>query len=309
MRAVLAALAVLAGTGAVASPSDEWSEYGCEKYGFTMLVPKGTEWAEKEYENGWGGLYARTEDAEFFGIARLGTWTSLEEIERFGVEATGVPAEAWKKIDAGKDKGGWREYRTYGCEHEGVVVFAAVGTGPSGSYLLFLKTTAECAQKNAKQYETWYRNVKLGPSTVAGKGWTVYECEKYAFSMLAPQGTKFAEKEFEGGWGLLAAKHEGVQLWGLAKLGHDYSHDDIAKLGIKLTGIAADHWKEIDAGENKLGWKWYRVFAASDGEDLVFGGYGVGSKAGYLLVLKTTVKDFEKHEKDYMKWYRSAVVR
>jgi hypothetical protein len=37
----------------------------------------------------------------------------------------------------------------------------------------------------------------------------------------------------------------------------------------------------------------------------LFGGYGVGKKGSYLLVLVTTSNDFENNKADYMKWYNS----
>ncbi len=294
---------------AASRPADEWSEYRCDKYGFSMKTPKGSDFAEKEWENGWGGMIAECEGAEFAGLARLGVWGTQEEIEKIGVEMIGIPAEHWKLLDEGKAKCGWQWYRTVACVSQGVVVFAGYGTGDSGSYLLFLKTTEECVGKNEEMYKDWYKNLRLHRSRLAKETWIRYHCEKYGFSMLAPEGTKFEEKEYRDGWGYLRAKRGDVELWALAKIGTDFEPKEIARFGIDLSGIAEEHWQEIDAGENKRGWKWYRVAVASEGTRLVFGGYGVGSKSGYLAFLKTTAEDYEKHRKDYLTWYRSVAVK
>jgi hypothetical protein len=135
--------------------------------------------------------------------------------------------------------------------------------------------------------------------------WVKYQAKEYGFSLLVPTGTKFAEKEFGDGWGQLWAQHEGVTLYGLAKLGERATPAEIERVGVKLTGIPSSAWKEIGKGENKGGWLWYRTVEASDGDTLIIGDYGVGSRASYLLILVTTESDYREYEADYKTWYQS----
>lgn len=136
-------------------------------------------------------------------------------------------------------------------------------------------------------------------------GWVKYEDKTFGFSMLMPEGTRYVEKETEGGWGELWAEYEGVKFYALAKLGEKATAEEIEKVGVKLTGIPSKAWKTINKGENEGGWIWYRTVEASDGKTLVIGDYGTGKKGSYLLVLVTTEKDYEEHKADYATWYQS----
>jgi hypothetical protein len=138
-----------------------------------------------------------------------------------------------------------------------------------------------------------------------GEGWVTYRSEEYGFSMLVPEGTKFEEKEFEGGWGALYANYQGVKLWAVGKLGAPEEAKDIEAYGVKVTGIPAKYWKTIDKGKNAHGWKWYNTVKASDGKTIAYGGYGIGPKGSYMLILVTSKQDFEENNNDYLKWYKS----
>ncbi|EDY22304.1 hypothetical protein CfE428DRAFT_0429 [Chthoniobacter flavus Ellin428] len=135
-------------------------------------------------------------------------------------------------------------------------------------------------------------------------GWTTYKANDYGFSMLVPEGAKVQTKEWGGGWGGLYSEHDGVTLYAVAKLGEPESAEDIEAFGVKLTMIPDDGWTQIDKGTGK-GWKWYRTVKATKGSKLAFGGYGVGPKGSYLLILVTTAADFKEHQADYEKWYES----
>ena len=135
--------------------------------------------------------------------------------------------------------------------------------------------------------------------------WKSYEAKGYGFSMLVPEGTRMKEKELGGGWGQLWADHDGVKLYGLAKLGAKESDADIEKYAVKVIGIPAAQWKKVDSGTGKRGFERYRTFEAVRGGKLYFGGYGVGKRGNYLLYLETTVADYDAHKADYNKWYES----
>ena len=111
-------------------------------------------------------------------------------------------------------------------------------------------------------------------------------------------------KEWAGGWGGLSGEHDGVTVYGVAKLGEPESAKDIEHFGVQLTGIPDEAWTEIDKG-NGNGWKWYRTVKATKGSKLVFGGYGVGPKGSYLMILVTTPSDFKEYQAVYEKWYHS----
>jgi hypothetical protein len=139
----------------------------------------------------------------------------------------------------------------------------------------------------------------------AAAEWQYYEAKSYGFSMLVPTGTTIKEREWGGGWGQLWAEHEGVKLYGLAKLGAKESDQEIEKFAVRVIGIPANEWKLIDSGKGQ-GWERYRTFEAVRGDRLYFGGYGVGRRGNYLLYLETTVSDYNAHKADYRKWYESV---
>lgn len=82
----------------VAFAASGWSTYEAKEYGFRMLVPHGTSWADKELGAGWGVLYSKHDGVELYAVGRLGAPAKQEEIERFGVKATGVAGEHWTHL-------------------------------------------------------------------------------------------------------------------------------------------------------------------------------------------------------------------
>ena len=150
--------------------------------------------------------------------------------------------------------------------------------------------------------------VSLAAVAIAS-GWVEYESKHYGFSMLVPAGTPTKETEWAGGWGGLTAVHDGVKLFGLAKLGARATDDEIEKFAVQTIGIPASAWTQIDQGRDKNGWSRYRTFQATQGSKLVFGAYGVGPKGNYLLYLETTPADFKVYRADYDKWYASIKVQ
>jgi len=141
--------------------ADDWETYRSDEYGFSMQVPKGTQFTEKEWEHGWAGLHASYEGVDIYVITRQGTEASAEEIEKVGTRVSGIPENAWKKVDEGKNMNGWKWHRTYKAQKQDAVVLAGMGTGPKGSYLLFLKTTADDLEENETAYKKWYSSLKV----------------------------------------------------------------------------------------------------------------------------------------------------
>jgi hypothetical protein len=141
-------------------------------------------------------------------------------------------------------------------------------------------------------------------SQFAAADWKYWESKPYSYSMLVPEGTKMTTRELGGGWGEAWGESDGVRFYGLAKLGAKESDAEIEKFAIKTIPIPAGEWKKIDSGTGR-GFERYNTFEAVRGNDLYFGGYGVGKQGNYLLYLKTTVSDYNAHKADYIKWYES----
>ncbi len=134
---------------------------------------------------------------------------------------------------------------------------------------------------------------------VAQNGWTNYTSTKYGFSMLIPQGTEMEEKEWGAGWAGAYGAHDGVEFAGIAKSGRE-AEKDIIQFGIEHTGIGERHWTMVDQGSG------FKVYRAEDGDHVLFACVAVGSKASFLLFLKTTKSDMNQHRAQYEKWYQSA---
>jgi hypothetical protein len=142
-------------------------------------------------------------------------------------------------------------------------------------------------------------------AAAGGDGWQTYKDAKFGFAMKVPKGAKLKEREWPGGWGGLYGKVGDVEVLGIAKLGAQHSPGDIERYGVTVTGIAEEHWKVIDQGKDSNGWKWFKAAVVTDGETVLFGGYGVGPKGSYLIFLKTSAEDYEENESEYEKWYDS----
>src|SRR5262249_25375953 len=137
LKSVIVLVAMLLATAALAQ---SWGIFKSDKFGFAMLVPPGTNWAAKDFGKGWGGITAKTGITEFVGIVKLNTFAPAIELEKAAVELTGVPPAAWKKVDEGQNKAGWKWWRSYEATGNGKVLLAVLGNGPKGSYVLFLGT-------------------------------------------------------------------------------------------------------------------------------------------------------------------------
>ena len=162
---VLSALSV-AGMLIVASPQatakeHPWIKYEAKKYGFSMMVPKGTRFRGKEWKNGWGGLHANYWGVKLWGIAHLGKKHTAKEIETFALLVTGVPAKKWKLKDQGKEKNGWEWYKTWEARRGKAVFIGAYGVGPKGSYLLVLRTNKKSYARDKAAYLRWYKSLTV----------------------------------------------------------------------------------------------------------------------------------------------------
>lgn len=140
--------------------ADSWLKYRSKEYGFEMLIPSRAKFIEKEWANGWGGLYSKYEGIEFYGLVKT-TEETADDIEQYGVQLTKIAEEHWTKIDEGKNSNGWKWFKLYKAQQGNKVIYAGLGTGPKGSYLLLLKTTTEDEKTNVKDYNKWYHSLKV----------------------------------------------------------------------------------------------------------------------------------------------------
>lgn len=139
----------------------EWTPYRSKAYGFSMLVPKGTDIQTSESPGGWGKLYAAHGGTKLFGLGKLGKKESDEVIEKFAIQTIGIPATQWKQIDQRKNQRGWERMRTFQATKDALVVFGIYGVGPKGSYLLYMETTADDFKKNRAEYQKWHDSLRL----------------------------------------------------------------------------------------------------------------------------------------------------
>jgi hypothetical protein len=139
----------------------DWGIFKSDKFGFAMLVPPNSQWAAKDYGSGWGGIFTKSGVTEFVGIVKLDSQGTPVELENAAIKLTGIPAAGWKKVDEGTNKAGWRWWRTYEATGNGKVLLTVLGTGPKGSYVLFLGTTAADMAAHRPQYQEWYNKLTL----------------------------------------------------------------------------------------------------------------------------------------------------
>ena len=76
----------------------DWKHYESKPFGFSMLVPTGVTVREREWGDGWGGLYAEFEGVKLYGRAKLGPRESDGDIEKYALRIIGIPASAWTRI-------------------------------------------------------------------------------------------------------------------------------------------------------------------------------------------------------------------
>jgi hypothetical protein len=148
---------------AAASWAEGWAVFKSDRFGFAMLVAPGTRWEARDFGDGWGGMHARKGVLEFLGIVKLDSAASAAELERAAVAVTKVPAAAWKRTDQGRNANGWKWWRTYKARltARDRVLFAVLGTGRRGSYMLLLETSEADFAANEALYQEWYRSLTL----------------------------------------------------------------------------------------------------------------------------------------------------
>ena len=157
-RAFLALSSILLAAAALAA---DWKYYETKPYGFSMLVPTGVKIIEREWGGGWGGIAAREENVQFYGLAKLGTKESNSDIEQYALKTIGIPASAWTKIDEGRNVRGWERFFTFKANLGSKLYYGMYGVGSKGNYLLYLETTPNDYMTYKTDYDKWYESIRL----------------------------------------------------------------------------------------------------------------------------------------------------
>ena len=157
-RAFLALSSILLAAAALAA---DWKYYETKPYGFSMLVPTGVKIIEREWGGGWGGIAAREENVQFYGLAKLGTKESNSDIEQYALKTIGIPASAWTKIDEGRNVRGWERFFTFKANLGSKLYYGMYGVGSKGNYLLYLETTPNDYMIYKADYDKWYESIRL----------------------------------------------------------------------------------------------------------------------------------------------------
>ena len=161
IAAPLAALMLLAAAPSLAKSKIKkpWTNYFAPFYGFSMKVPKGTKFKEKEWKNGWAGVHANYWGVQLWGVAHKGVKHTVPQFQVFGMIVTGIPGKKWKLVEEGKGTNGFEWFKVHQAKHGKHVVFALYGVGKKGSYMLVLKTTNKSFKRDKEQYLRWYKSI------------------------------------------------------------------------------------------------------------------------------------------------------
>lgn len=135
----------------------EWSNFEAADYGYTMLIPAGTQMQTKDWGGGWGGMFGKHEGVTIYGVAKKGVQEPLGDIEKLGVQLTGVPADAWQEVETQVDNG-WTSYKTVYAQSGDIVVVGGYGVSSAGSYLILLQTTESDYHAHDAEYHAWYES-------------------------------------------------------------------------------------------------------------------------------------------------------
>jgi hypothetical protein len=154
---------------AASAAGQGWKVFRSDRFGFAMLVAPGMEWTARDYGNGWGGVTAEKGVFQFMAICKMREHSDVTKMEQAAVDVTGIPATAWSKIDEGVARrgslsgNGWSFWRTYLAKNPRThrMVYAVLGHGPHGSYLLLLGTTEADYAANERLYQQWYRSLTV----------------------------------------------------------------------------------------------------------------------------------------------------
>jgi hypothetical protein len=109
----------------------------------------------------WSGLFGILGAVKIYGLARLDAFPNEAAMGAFAAGQVAIPFDKWQLVNDMRDKRGWTWAKTYRAELAGRVVFAIIGHGPRGAYVIYLATTPASLKQRKLAYLKWYANVKV----------------------------------------------------------------------------------------------------------------------------------------------------
>ncbi len=143
-----------------AAEAAAWKEVKSDEFGFRMLIPPKMKMVGKDAGD-WGGLFGVLGPVKIYGLARVGAHPSEANMKAFAAGHVAIPFDKWKLVHQVENKHGWTWAKTYRAEVAGRVVFAVLGHGPRGAYLIYLATTPANLKLFKLAYLKWYTNVHV----------------------------------------------------------------------------------------------------------------------------------------------------
>jgi hypothetical protein len=141
--------------------AEDWKVLHSDKFGFMMLLPRGAAWVGTDWGYGWGGCRVSQGVYQFGAMVKLDAYAGLQELEGAAVMMSRVPAAYWSLVDDQRDTNGWIWRRTYMVQYGDRALYAVLGTGPRGSYVLFMETTLSDLMSQQALYRQWYDSLTV----------------------------------------------------------------------------------------------------------------------------------------------------
>ena len=135
--------------------------------------------------------------------------------------------------------------------------------------------------------------------------WVFYKSDDFGFQLRLHKGTRFMETDFGEGWVGKTGVFNTIRYLIAVNTGPQQTEINIQQSLAKIINIPAEQWNKLKEGKNNSGWEWYKVIKALKDETLYLGGYGLGSKGNYIILMKTSNSDFEANETEYLEWFSS----
>lgn len=153
-------LVLLALTASPAWAADAWVEWRSDDFGFQMTIPPKMKMTAAALGE-WGGMRGELPPVQLAGLAKLNSFPELPAMQAFAIAQLGIPAAAWTLLDQAENQRGWKWFKTYRAVNKGRFVYALLGHGPRGAYVVYLSTTpANRALFNAA-YVKWYESLTV----------------------------------------------------------------------------------------------------------------------------------------------------
>ena len=145
----------------------------------------------------------------------------------------------------------------------------------------------------------------ISPYALPDVEWVFYKSDDHGFQLKLHKGTRFMETDFGEGWEGKTGVFNTIRYLIAVKPGPRQTEINIQKSLAKIINIPAEKWNKLKEGKNDSGWEWYKVIKASQDDALYLGGYGIGVKGNYIILMKTDNTDFETNEAEYLEWFDS----